>query len=268
MIRLQWDEPQLPGLQAQLNLIDLAGSEKLDQSGATGEVLKEAIAINKSLSALGNVVSKLVDAAKFPDRRIHVPYKDSKLTYLLQSSLGGQNLVHFILALRASIAYQTDSLATVEFGKRALQLVLRPVRNPIDYKRLEEMEKVIEKMRNHVKNLEEENKFLLKNQPPGCMAPEATAAPSSERNAFLHIDALKQEGDKPIVCPHDEGSALKRDLEEKLECSVRNMDFIELKAICFIVSGLEENIPRARWLRETGELHRGVSVCASQSPRG
>jgi hypothetical protein len=192
MVHIQWDEPQLPGLQAQLNLIDLAGSEKLYQSGATGEVMKEAIAINKSLSALGNVVSKLVDAAKYPDRRTHIPFKDSKLTYLLQSSLGGANLVHFILAMSASSAYQTESLATVEFGKRALQLILRPVRNPIDYKRLEEMEMMIEKMRNHIKNLEEE----LKNRPEGQAAEEP-----KDPKAFLHIHQLHQEDEvrPPVV---------------------------------------------------------------------
>jgi cell division protein FtsB len=176
MMKMQWDAPMLPGCRAQLNLIDLAGSEKLYQSGATGETMKEAIAINKSLSALGNVVSKLVDAAKHKDRRIHIPYKDSKLTHLLQSSLGGSNLVHFILALSASSLWKAESTATVEFGKRALQLVLKPVRNPIDYKKLEEMEAMIDNLRSHIDNLEKEKAMLNK-------------------NAFLTLKSLPQEGD-------------------------------------------------------------------------
>ena len=76
-----------------LNLIDLAGSERQRDTGATGLRLKEAAAINKSLSALGNVIKVLVenqgdadDAA--PDSR-HVNFRDSKLTFMLKDSLGG-----------------------------------------------------------------------------------------------------------------------------------------------------------------------------------
>lgn len=189
MLKLQWDEPTLPGSHAQLNLVDLAGSEKLSQSGATGETMKEAIHINKSLSALGNVVSKLVDAVKHKDRRIHVPFKDSKLTYLLQSSLGGSNLVHFVLALSCSSLWKPESTATIDFGKRALQLVIRPVRNAIDYKRLEEMEAMIEKMRSHIRNLEEE---LRTNQTSGG----GGGGGKGDQAAFLQLKQLHQEGEE------------------------------------------------------------------------
>jgi kinesin family protein 3/17 len=67
-----------------LNLVDLAGSERQSKTGATGERLKEATKINLSLSALGNCISALVDG-----RSSHIPYRDSKLTRLLQDSLGG-----------------------------------------------------------------------------------------------------------------------------------------------------------------------------------
>ncbi|AAZ11356.1 kinesin, putative [Trypanosoma equiperdum] len=179
MMKLQWDEPSLPGSHAQLNLVDLAGSERIALSGATGDLMKEAIHINKSLSALGNVVSKLVEQAKHKGRRVHIPYKDSKLTYLLQSSIGGSNLIHFILAVSCSALWRSETNSTIEFGKRALQLVLRPVRNAIDYTRLAEMEEMIERMRSHIASLE-----------------EALRDKSSEAAEFLKLKQIPQDGDE------------------------------------------------------------------------
>ena len=80
-----------------LNLVDLAGSERQAKTGAVGERLKEATKINLSLSALGNVISALVDG-----KSIHVPYRDSKLTRLLQDSLGGNSRTLMIACISPS----------------------------------------------------------------------------------------------------------------------------------------------------------------------
>lgn len=77
-----------------LNLVDLAGSERQSKTQATGIRLKEATKINLSLSALGNVISALVDG-----RQTHIPYRDSKLTRLLQDSLGGNTKTVMIAAI-------------------------------------------------------------------------------------------------------------------------------------------------------------------------
>jgi len=77
-----------------LNLVDLAGSERQSKTGATGERLDEAKKINLSLSALGNVICALVDG-----KNQHIPYRDSKLTRLLQDSLGGNTKTVMIAAI-------------------------------------------------------------------------------------------------------------------------------------------------------------------------
>ena len=73
-------------LSGKLYLVDLAGSEKVGKTGVEGMGLEEAKNINKSLSALGNVIAALADGNKS-----HIPYRDSKLTRILQESLGGKS---------------------------------------------------------------------------------------------------------------------------------------------------------------------------------
>ena len=70
---------------AKLNLVDLAGSERIGKTGASGQTLEEAKKINMSLSSLGNCIKKLTESSQF------IPYRDSKLTYLLKESLGGNS---------------------------------------------------------------------------------------------------------------------------------------------------------------------------------
>ena len=91
-----------------LNLVDLAGSERQAKTGATGDRLKEATKINLSLSALGNVISALVDG-----KSQHIPYRDSKLTRLLQDSLGG-NTKTVMCANCGPAGYNFDEVSRYE----------------------------------------------------------------------------------------------------------------------------------------------------------
>lgn len=96
-----------------LNLVDLAGSEKVNQTGATGEKLEEAKKINLSLSALGNVIKALTSAAE------HIPYRDSKLTRLLQESLGGNYKTSLVVNCSPHPRNIEDSINTLKFAQRA-----------------------------------------------------------------------------------------------------------------------------------------------------
>ncbi|CAK9215584.1 unnamed protein product, partial [Sphagnum troendelagicum] len=100
-----------------LNLVDLAGSERQKISGAEGERLKEAANINKSLSTLGLVIMVLIDVANGKQR--HVPYRDSKLTYLLQDSLGGNSKTAIIATVSPSSCCAMETLSTLKFAQRA-----------------------------------------------------------------------------------------------------------------------------------------------------
>lgn len=104
-----------------LNLVDLAGSERQTKTGATGDRLKEATKINLSLTALGNVISSLVDG-----NSTHIPYRDSKLTRLLQNSLGG-NAKTVMCANCGPADYNFDeTLSTLRYANRAKNIKNKP----------------------------------------------------------------------------------------------------------------------------------------------
>ncbi|OUC44740.1 kinesin motor domain protein [Trichinella nativa] len=106
---------------AKLHLVDLAGSERQSKTGATGERLKEATKINLSLSALGNVISALVDG-----KSTHVPYRDSKLTRLLQDSLGGNTKTIMIACISPADNNYDESLSTLRYANRAKNIRNKP----------------------------------------------------------------------------------------------------------------------------------------------
>jgi kinesin family protein 5 len=97
-----------------LVLVDLAGSEMVKKTSASGQQLEEAKTINKSLSALGQVINALTDA-----KIGHIPYRDSKLTRVLQDSLGGNSKTVLIIAISPSVYNGMETLSTIRFGSRA-----------------------------------------------------------------------------------------------------------------------------------------------------
>nr|KAF6471469.1 kinesin family member 3B [Molossus molossus] len=104
-----------------LNLVDLAGSERQAKTGAQGERLKEATKINLSLSALGNVISALVDG-----KSTHIPYRDSKLTRLLQDSLGGNAKTVMVANVGPASYNVEETLTTLRYANRAKNIKNKP----------------------------------------------------------------------------------------------------------------------------------------------
>ncbi|KAG1715698.1 hypothetical protein ID866_1461 [Astraeus odoratus] len=106
-----------------LYLVDLAGSEKVGKTGASGQTLEEAKKINKSLSALGMVINALTDPKVRNMCRMlstkHIPYRDSKLTRILQESLGGNSRTTLIINCSPSAYNEAETLSTLRFGIRA-----------------------------------------------------------------------------------------------------------------------------------------------------
>eukprot|EP00921_Rhytidocystis_pertsovi_P006885 GHVQ01011625.1.p2 GENE.GHVQ01011625.1~~GHVQ01011625.1.p2 ORF type:complete len:572 (-),score=84.72 GHVQ01011625.1:2753-4468(-) len=107
-----------------LNMVDLAGSERQSKTGATGDTLKEAAKINLSLSALGNVISALVDS-----KTSFVPYRDSKLTRLLQDSLGGNTKTVMVANVGPADYNYDETLSTLRYAHRAKSIKNKPTIN-------------------------------------------------------------------------------------------------------------------------------------------
>ncbi|XP_065919368.1 kinesin-like protein KIF3B [Dysidea avara] len=107
-----------------LNLVDLAGSERQSKTGTTGERFKEATKINLSLSALGNVISALVDG-----KSSHIPYRDSKLTRLLQDSLGGNSKTCMVANVGPASYNYDETLTTIRYANRAKNIKNKPIIN-------------------------------------------------------------------------------------------------------------------------------------------
>uniref|UniRef100_A0A7N8XTE2 Kinesin family member 21B n=1 Tax=Mastacembelus armatus TaxID=205130 RepID=A0A7N8XTE2_9TELE len=118
--------PEYETLMAKFHFVDLAGSERLKRTGATGERAREGISINCGLLALGNVISALGDQTK---KGGHVPYRDSKLTRLLQDSLGGNSRTVMIACVSPSDRDFMETLNTLKYANRARNIKNKVVVN-------------------------------------------------------------------------------------------------------------------------------------------
>ncbi|XP_010468840.1 PREDICTED: kinesin-like protein KIN-1 isoform X2 [Camelina sativa] len=143
-----------------LILVDLAGSEKADKTGAEGRVLEEAKTINKSLSALGNVINALTSGSS--SKVNHIPYRDSKLTRILQDALGGNSRMALLCCCSPSTSNASETLSTLRFGMRAKHIkasprasevkIARSQEEPSSVTKDEKCGRILEKMKERMSN--------------------------------------------------------------------------------------------------------------------
>ena len=190
-----------------LHFVDLAGSEKVGKTNVSGQQLEEAKMINKSLSALGMVINALTE------RQTFVPYRDSKLTRLLQESLGGNSQTTLVIACSMSSYNDVETLGTLRFGQRAKKIQNKPVVNQERSAKellikLEQAEKeiakqaeVLQRLQAHIQQkyanhptLTQEIATIIANsyQPVQCEEPEVKHEPSAQVSPAQSLTLLKQ----------------------------------------------------------------------------
>jgi kinesin family protein 5 len=185
----------------QLFLVDLAGSEKVGKTGATGQTLEEAKKINKSLSALGMVINSLTDG-----KSTHIPYRDSKLTRILQESLGGNSRTTLIINCSPSSYNDQETLSTLRFGMRAKSIQNKAKVNaelsPAELKiMLRKAQSQVTNFENYIGSLVSEVQLWRKGEavPQESWTPAISVAEGATRRAASKSDAPSTPSRGPVA---------------------------------------------------------------------
>ncbi|RVE45672.1 hypothetical protein evm_009687 [Chilo suppressalis] len=168
-----------------LNLVDLAGSERQRKTGASADRLREAARINQALSSLGNVISALAENSP------HVPYRDSKLTRILQDSLGGNSKTIMIANIGPASYNYDETVTTLRYAHRAKAIKNKPIRNedPKDAK-LREYQAEIERLRALIS---QRRRPARPRAPPAPAPAQAAPPPKEEETESIESEHLLAE---------------------------------------------------------------------------
>eukprot|EP00667_Euglena_gracilis_P001041 EG_transcript_1041 len=175
---------------ARLNLVDLAGSERQKATGVVGKQLKEGCHINKSLSALGCVINALVEVSQ--GRARHVPFRDSKLTFLLKDSLGGNSRTTVVATVHPNASSFGETLSTLKFAQRAKWVKNQPVVNEDMTNDVQAMKAEIYRLRTQLDRLAQEGPPVPARPPraPSADLQEAVAACGAAE--LPHTEAMER----------------------------------------------------------------------------
>jgi hypothetical protein len=208
-----------------LNLVDLAGSERQSKTGATGDRLKEATKINLSLSALGNVISALVES-----KTQHIPYRDSKLTRLLQDSLGGNTKTVMVANMGPADYNYDETISTLRYANRAKNIKNKPKINE------DPKDAMLREFQEEISRL----KAMLESQAEGSGAFEEGGG-----GGGAQAGPVKQMSSKQLTAVSKELQEQKRQLQEQ-----ENMREEERERAAEEIRKKEESLARERRERE------------------
>nr|AMS24240.1 kinesin 12-II protein [Marsilea vestita] len=196
---------------SRMNLVDLAGSERQKSTKAAGQRLKEAGNINRSLSQLGNVINILAEISQTGKPR-HIPYRDSRLTFLLQESLGGNAKLAMICAISPMSSCKNETLSTLRFAQRAKSIQNKAVIN-------EETEDDVKMLREQIKQLKDE---LMRMKSHGNQI-IGTRTSAGAWNARRSYNLLRMSLSRSLHLPAPDG-----DSDEEMEIEDETDQFLDV----------------------------------------
>ncbi|KAM9847730.1 kinesin-like protein KIF11 [Aulostomus maculatus] len=232
-----------------LNLVDLAGSENIGRSGAVDKRAREAGNINQSLLTLGRVITALVE------KRPHVPYRESKLTRILQDSLGGRTKTSIIATVSPSSSNLEETLSTLEYASRAKNIMNKPEVNQKLTKRtlIKEYTEEIERLKRDLAATRDKNGVYLSSENYTSMMGQITSHEEQMVEYTERIAAMEEELKKVTELFVDSKSKLEQctvDLDEKqqrLEETNRDLEqtkekLVQEEFVSLQLNSVQENL--------------------------
>ncbi|GLT97693.1 hypothetical protein SLE2022_152460 [Rubroshorea leprosula] len=209
---------------SRINLVDLAGSERQKLTGAAGERLKEAGNINRSLSQLGNLINILAEVSQNGKQR-HIPYRDSRLTFLLQESLGGNAKLAMVCAVSPAQRCKSETFSTLRFAQRAKAIKNKAVVNEVMQDDVNFLREVIRQLRDELYRMKANSNTPT--NPDGGY--------STGWNARRSLNLLKFSLNHPRTLPH-----LDEDGDEEMEIDEEAVEKFYVQVGLLQSVGIEE----------------------------